>query len=205
VTRRPELDELVDGLETDSDGERLRRVHDLLLQVGPPPELTPTLATSPAATELDEGDFSWLPRRRWRAGVVLAFAAIAAAFGIGYLSGADGDQSAFAVDRVVVLQPTDAGPGTAQGSIRVGPADAEGNSPMLLTVRGLEKLGEHGYYELLFTRNGEIVGPCGTFLAEDAATSVYLNAPYEVGTGSGWAIAVHPEGHVDNPQIVMRT
>jgi hypothetical protein len=76
---------------------------------------------------------------------------------------------------------------------------------MLVTVRGLRKLGPDGYYELLFTRNGKVVGDCGTFLAEDAATSVYLNAPYEVDADSGWAIAIHPNGHVDNPQIVMRT
>ncbi|MDQ3778356.1 MAG: hypothetical protein M3310_05760, partial [Actinomycetota bacterium] len=93
----------------------------------------------------------------------------------------------------------------AQGSIRVGRADAEGNSPMLLTVRGLPKLGARGYYELLFTRNGEVVGPCGSFLARGEATSVYLNAPYEIDGSSGWAVAVHPNGHVANPEIILET
>lgn len=204
MTRPPELDELIEGVDTPAERERLERVHALLLEAGPPPELTPALASSPTPTDADDA-YSWLPRRRWRAGVVLAFAVVAAAFGIGYLAGADGEDEPFASARVLVLQPTAAGPRTAQGSIRVGRTDAEGNSPMLLTVRGLRKLGAQGYYELLFTRNGEVVGPCGTFLAEDAATSVYLNAPYEIDETSGWAVAIHPDGHVENPRIVMET
>lgn len=207
MSRPPQLDDLLDGVEGEDERERLRRVHDLLLQAGPPPELPPELEESPATAELEDGDFAWLPRRRWRAGVVLAFAAVAAAFGIGYLTGAGGDEaeSAFPVNRVVVLQATDAGPPTAQGSIRLGRADAEGNSPMLLTVRGLPKLGREGYYQLLFLRNGEVVGPCGNFIADDGTAEIYLNAPYELEADSGWAVAIHPNGHVEKPEIVLRT
>jgi hypothetical protein len=205
VTTRPNLDELLDGVQSPAERERLQRVHELLLEAGPPPELTPALATSPEATDLDDGDFGWLPRRRWRAGVVLAFAAMAAAFGIGYLTGSDEAQDAFPVDRVVALRPTEIGTPAAQGSIRLGRADADGNSPMLLTVRGLPKLGRDGYYELLFTQNGKVVGPCGNFMADAGTTEIYLNAPYEVDARSGWAVAVHPEGHVDDPRIVLRT
>ena len=179
-------------------------MHELLLEAGPPPELTPALAASPETSDVEDGDFSWLPRRRWRAGVVVAFAAVAAAFGLGYLTGAGGDEEPFPAGQVRVLQPTDAGPPTSQASIRVGRAE-DANAPMLLTVRGLRKLGARGYYELLFTRNGKVVGPCGTFNVRDGSTTVYLNAPYEIDDDSGWAIAIHPNGHVDNPAIVMKT
>ena len=47
MTRRPDLEDLV-GADLDlSERERLRRVHDLLLQAGPPPELSPEIEAGP--------------------------------------------------------------------------------------------------------------------------------------------------------------
>jgi hypothetical protein len=205
VTRPPDFDELVPDVESPEEGDRLRRVHELLIQAGPPPELSPTLASSPEtpATGTAAEEVTWLPRRRLRAGLVLAFAVVAAAFGIGYLAGADDDE-AFSAERVVVMRGTDLAP-AARASIRLGKADG-GNIPMVLTVAGLRRLDPEGYYEVLLTRNGEVVGPCGTFVVRgEDRTTVYLNAPYRVDRTTGWIVAVHPTGHVDDPEPVLTT
>ena len=41
------FDELVCDVSDPAERERLRRVHELLLSVDPPPELSPALATTP--------------------------------------------------------------------------------------------------------------------------------------------------------------
>ena len=41
--RVPDFDELVGGDVTGDERERLRRAHELLVQTGPPPELSPEL------------------------------------------------------------------------------------------------------------------------------------------------------------------
>src|SRR6266540_3647072 len=54
--------------------ERLRRVHELLLEAGPPPELPPALAAAPGMGELPrQEELGWLPPRR--VGRALTFAA----------------------------------------------------------------------------------------------------------------------------------
>jgi hypothetical protein len=204
VTRPPDFDDLLPDVESPEERERLRRVHELLVQAGPPPELSPALASSPeTAVQREADEVTWLPRRRLRAGLVLAFAVVAVAFGVGYLAGADDDQ-AFSTERVVVMRGTDAAPG-ARASLRLGKAD-DGNVPMVLTAAGLRRLGPEGYYEVVLTRNGEVVGPCGTFVVRGGdRTTVYLNAPYRIDRTTGWIVTVHPNGHVDNPKPVLRT
>ena len=43
MTRGPDFDQLLGGDVDQADRDRLRRVHDLLLQAGPPPELSPEI------------------------------------------------------------------------------------------------------------------------------------------------------------------
>ena len=92
MSRSPDFDELVNGVEEPDERERLRRVHELLVEAGPPPELSPALATAAPRAETetsaeDERDFSWLPRRRLGAALVLVGAVLAGTFGLGYLVG----------------------------------------------------------------------------------------------------------------------
>jgi len=47
VNRNPNLDELVGAETTGAERERLQHVHDLLLEAGPPPELSPELEAGP--------------------------------------------------------------------------------------------------------------------------------------------------------------
>ena len=61
-----------EGLTPDEEA-RLRRVHDLLVQAGPPPDLPPALERTPeAAAEAEIVQFPLLPRRRWAAAALVA-------------------------------------------------------------------------------------------------------------------------------------
>ena len=46
MSRDPDFDELVPDAE-EGERERLRRVHDMLVAAGPPPELTPQMEAGP--------------------------------------------------------------------------------------------------------------------------------------------------------------
>ncbi len=75
-----------EGLEPEEEA-RLRRVHDLLVQAGPPPDLPPTLERTPEAAEAEIVQFPLLPHRRWAAAALVAATVTALAFGGGYLFG----------------------------------------------------------------------------------------------------------------------
>src|SRR5207249_1133991 len=47
LTRKPDFDELIGAETSAAERERLRRTHELLVQAGPPPELTPQLRRAP--------------------------------------------------------------------------------------------------------------------------------------------------------------
>lgn len=208
MTRPPDFDELVEGVETPEERERLRRVHDLLVAAGPPPELAPSLATprdAPPPAE-EEPDVSWLPRRRLRAGAVLAFGLAAAAFGTGYLFGnnASDEPSASpptAPARVVSLRGSD--DGTSGAIVRLGRRDASGNWPMTVTVRGLAHLTHGDYYTLALIEKGKPVVTCGTFnTAAKGATTVRMVAAYDLDEYEGWVITRYDsETHRDT--VVM--
>jgi hypothetical protein len=207
VTRPPDFDDLIEGVETPEERERLRRVHDLLVAAGPPPELSATLASAPdAPAPAEESDVSWLPRRRLRAGAVLAFGLAAAAFGTGYLFGnnASDEPSASAPTapaRVVSLRGSD--DGTSGAIIRLGRRDASGNWPMTVTVRGLAHLGHGDYYALALTEKGKPVVTCGTFnTAVKGATTVRMVAAYDLEEYESWVITRYDaETHRDT--VVM--
>ncbi|HSP73025.1 MAG TPA: hypothetical protein VLN26_11685, partial [Gaiellaceae bacterium] len=81
----PEFRDIVgDGLGPEEEAQ-LRRVHELLLAAGPPPELPPALAEPPA--ERGAKVIGFPVRRRLGVAVVLAAALAAAAFGGGYFVG----------------------------------------------------------------------------------------------------------------------
>ena len=66
----PDFRELVgEDLPRDEE-ERLRRVHELLVAAGPPPELPPHLQ-EPVEPEQERDNVSYLPRRRTRASASL--------------------------------------------------------------------------------------------------------------------------------------
>lgn len=211
MSRPPDFDDLVEGLEDDDERDRLRRVHELLVSAGPPPDLSPALAVSPNAPAADDGepDVEWLPPRRLWAGLLVGAAAMSFAFGIGYLVGDRGNDPApvaapaAPATRVISLRPSDQN-NTAGASISVGRRAPNGNWPMTLTVRGLDHLPRGDYYSLVLTKNGKPVVTCGTFnVAAEGATSIRMVAAYNLKSFEGWAITQYKASN-HREWVVMR-
>lgn len=192
--RDPDFDEVVGDEVEGDERERLRRVHDLLVAAGPPPELTQRLATPPVRA---------FGRRRVAA-LLLAAALAVAAFGGGWIAATENDE--FEVTRAVAMKATEHAPG-ASGLIEIGEPDGEGNWPMLVTVRGLKPLPDGGYYELLLTRDGRPVATCGSFKVKSrGATTVSLGAAYDLSDFDGWVVRpyVHDRDEL-NQTVVLET
>jgi anti-sigma-K factor RskA len=179
--RPPDLDELLDDHVEPAERERLRRVHDLLVAAGPPPELSPVLSErSPRREDV----YPLFPRRRRAAAVALAAALALVAFGAGFLVG-DRQADGPTVDRVVAMT---APAGAARASLAIFTIDDAGNWPMELTVRDLEELPEGETYELWLTKGGKLAAPCGAFAVAGSRTVVPLTAPYRFSQFDGWVV-----------------
>jgi len=195
--------DLVDVEDLDPDEEqRLRRVHELLLQAGPPAELPPALTTPGALPSSEVVPFP--VKRRPVTALLIAAAVAAAAFGGGYLAGhaKSSGPAEFASARRVQMHPPHAG--TALAVLRVASPDSGGNWPMEMTVRGLpEQTQRASYYELWLTRNGKPAAPCGSFRVHGAATTVRLSVPYPLKRFDGWVVTVQtPSGREPGPVVL---
>jgi hypothetical protein len=177
------FDDLVGDIADPAERERLRRVHNLLLSVDAPPELSPALDEAPVPKPV-----RLLPPRRRQALALLAAALAAAAFGAGWLGGARSDD--VQLDRTIVMQ----GVGDTRGSfgtIELMQQDAEenGNWPMRLLVRGLEpSKNRTDYYELWLTKDGKLADTCGRFTVHSGLTTVTLSVPYGLKQYDGWVV-----------------
>jgi hypothetical protein len=207
MMRTPNLDELIgppDEQEEQAERERLRRVHDLLLQAGPPPELSPEIEAGPTFAMMLQR-----PPRRARRTIALlaaAVAVVALAFLAGYTTGSDnGNGKGSPKGRALSLVGTQAAPG-ALASLLIKPADAAGNWPMLISVTGLPKLPPRGYYTVYLVRNGKPLAPCGTFVVagKGPGAPVWLNAPYKLQKGDSWVVTKQMPGHHEAGPIVLR-
>ncbi len=189
-----EFRELTEDLSADEQ-ERLRRVHDLLVEAGPPPELPASLRRTPRP----EQPFSL---RRRAVAIALAAAIAVVAFGAGFFAGDEGDE--FEPVRTVAMRGVGSAAGAA-ATIELGEPDDAGNFPVRLRVQGLQPVGREGYYELLLTHDGEAIASCGTFKVESGDTSVPLTVGYAIDRFDGWVVTAHRQRHVDNPPIVLRS
>ncbi len=199
--RPPEFEDIVDV--DDTERERLRRVHDMLVAAGPPPELTPELAAGPTIRmTLGQGGRTRRHMQRRVALLAAAFVVLALTFLVGYLSG---NTSNAAHGHLLRLAGTAAAP-TAQASLRLDDADVQGNWPMELAAVGLPKLGAKGYYEVFLVRHGKIIGPCGSFVVSKskAPVAVSLSAPYAVRSGDGWIVTKQNWGDRTTGTVVLR-
>lgn len=190
-----EFDELTDDLSRDEQA-RLRRVHDLLLEVGPPPELPRSLRHAARPNRR----FRLSARRPLALGLAAAVALIGGSFAVGYVVADDGVQ--FDHDFSVEMRGAEAAP-NASATIDVGERDEAGNWPMVITVRGLRELPEGGRYLLYLTRNGRPVAWCGSFVVEQDETKALLNAPYRFDRFDGWVVRADIPGRLDTrPYLV---
>lgn len=177
-----------EGLSREEEA-KLRRVHELLVAAGPPPDLSPDLTLPPVPTEeADPPEVAFLLRRRRGRALVLALAAALAAFVGGYAFGhSKGKPSAFTSIRTVAMHGS---AGTAShGVINIAEKDAVGNWPMLVEVSGLpEQAQQSSYYELWLTHNGKAVAPCGSFRVHGKTTRIRLSVPYALKNFDGWVV-----------------
>jgi hypothetical protein len=205
MTRTPDFDDLVGGDVPAEERARLERVHELLIEAGPPPELSPELEAVPWPD--DALAPLWGRRRvaRPRRPLLLA-AALATAAVVGFLVGeaTTSNSNGIPVRQTVRLHATALGRG-ALATLDLGKRDSRGNWPMVLHVRGLPRLKGNGYYDLYLTRGGEPLVSCGTFNV-NGTTTVRLSAAYnlEAFDKNGWVIVRKTPGNgFQTNQIVL--
>ncbi len=199
------FDDLIggDGLTAEEEA-RLRRVHELLVAAGPPPDLSPGLQAPPVPSEeADPPEVAYLFRRRRGLVAALALAAALAAFAGGYAFGhGKAKPAAFAAERTVPMH----GAAGSHGVIRIAAADSVGNWPMQVEVSGLRaQADQRSYYELWLTRNGKPVAPCGAFRVHGKTTTVRLSVPYSLRTFDGWVVTAQPPAAQDPGRVVLTT
>jgi hypothetical protein len=203
MTRTPDFDELVGTDVPAEERERLRRTHELLVEAGPPPELSPTLERVPRIEETPR----WFRQRKRRVvrRVVLLAAALATAAALGFMFGHSTNPNSISTERVVKLAGTNLRP-KATGTLELGKNDGHGNWPMVLRVRGLQELPSGGYYDLYLTKKGKPVVLCGTFNVGRGQTVVRLTAAYDLShfDSNGWVITRQMPGHHELTDIVLQ-
>jgi hypothetical protein len=173
VNGPPDFDELVGTPLAAGERERLLRVHELLIEAGPPPDLETESAVVPLR-----------PRRRRAALVAIAAALGLGLFAAGWMVGGS-DPGTF---EVVTMTGTAYTTGLS-ATITIFDADDAGNWPMELEVEGLEPSSDDRPYELWLTRKDELAALCGSFLVEpDGTTVVPMNAPYRFNDFDGWVV-----------------
>jgi hypothetical protein len=199
VNREPSFDELGGAETSGEEREQLRRVHELLLEAGPPPELTPKLRKVPGADSAVV-HFQRRSVKRRTLLVVAAAVSIAAVFAAGYgvANSRRSGGSTEAAAKIVKLKGIASLP-KAQATLEVWKPRA-GNWPMTLNVSGLPRLPQHVYYEVYLVRNGKPWAPCGAFKVASAsqALTLTLNAPYKLRKGDTWVVT-RPAAHGTDP------
>jgi hypothetical protein len=200
----PELRDLLGDDVPDDERKRLERVHELLVQAGPPPELTPELEQPlvPAADGAEVVPFLPRPRRGFSIAVA-ATVGLLAFFG-GVLWGQH--QNSFDVTRTVAMHGVGDGR-AALASIEIGNQDSAGNWPMLVHVRGLSPLPKSQYYELFLARKGRPIASCGTFNVRPGdKTDFRINVAYRLKRFDGWIVTRVRDPQGDHrKEIVMTT
>jgi len=209
--RPPDFDELTGGDLTPAEADRLRHVHDLLLEAGSPPELSPELER----VQWPEDALAPLTltsrriRERSRRSPLLVAAVLLTAAAIGFVFGqATGSKSttvAIDTQHVVKLRGTPLNRG-ALATLQLGSRDREGNWPMLLHVTGLRALPEGGYYDLYLTSHGKPVALCGSFNVTSGDATISFTAAYELDhfDQDGWVVTRQLPPNHKPTQIVLR-
>ena len=201
MNRDRPLDELIGADATGAERERLQHAHDMLLEAGPPPELSP---------KLEEGPTLGLTLQRRRAvkrRVMLLLAATLAVVGVflaGYAVANRGGSGRLASTKLALVGTKEAP--NAQATLEVWQSQA-GNWPMTLTTVGLPPLPEHSYYEVYLVRDGKPWGACGAFRVGEnpqQPVTVTLTAPYTLQKGDSWVVTRPEHGGTEPGKTVLK-
>jgi len=204
VSRTPDFDDLVGSDVPEEERQRLRRTHELLVQAGPPPELSPEMDTVPWPDESQRP-----PRKPMQHRMLLLAAALATAAVLGFVLGQSSgpSSSSTSIDpvRVVKLAGTNLDR-NARGTLELGQADQGGNWPMLLHATGLRQLPEGGYYDLYLTKGGKPVVLCGSFNVRGGEAIVRFSAAYDLShfDRDGWVITRQLPSNHQPTEIVLK-
>jgi hypothetical protein len=197
--RTPDFEDLVGGEVAGEERERLRRTHELLVQAGPPPELSPELEKVPWPDEaLQPLGLFRTPRKRERRSWFQVALAGAAVLLVGFLIGQafSSRSGSFTTTHVVKMHGTRAAP-NAFAAVDLGREGNDGNWPMQVTVTDLPPAQNNGYYELWLSLHGKPVALCGTFNTHlTGDTSVRMSAAYDLTQlkFDGWIVMRHTAG-----------
>jgi hypothetical protein len=201
MSDRPNFDELAGGDDlSPEEAARLERVHNLLIEAGPPPELPPHLLQEPDPEGGRRDNVYRLPRRR--AGMLLGIAAALAltAFLGGFVYGTR--HAPFNEDYRVPMHSTAAG-SQATGVIHVGKVDSAGNWPLKVEVENLPELPKGQYYEMFLSRGADKrAASCGTFRVSGSSDDIRLNAPYRLNRFNGWIVTREKPGSAEHPVVL---
>jgi hypothetical protein len=201
MSDRPNFDELVGGDDlSPEEAARLQRVHDLLIEAGPPPELPVHLLQEPDPEGGRRDNVYGLPRRR--TGMLLGIAAALAltAFLGGFVYGTR--HAPFNEDYRVPMHSTAAG-SQATGVIHVGKVDSAGNWPLKVEVENLPELPKGQYYEMFLSRGADKrAASCGTFRVSGSSDDIRLNAPYRLNRFNGWIVTREKPGSAKHPVVL---
>jgi len=176
VSDAPKFTDLVGEGLPPPEHERLERVHEMLIEAGPPPELPPELEEPPDERgNIRELEPTGLPRRRVGAALALAAAIALIALVGGYVAGSRHSSNTFESVETVALTNDQ-----AQATVKFGPRDSDGNTPMQLQVDGLKQLPAGDYYTLFMTKNGKPVVLCGSFnVSGPKSTTIDFTVAYD--------------------------
>ena len=203
MNREPTLDDLIGDEAGGPERQRLQHVHDLLLQAGPPPELSPGLEAGPTL------GMTFAKERRATRPRALLLLAAALCLALVFFAGSaasnhgngDGTSTHSRPLERLALKGTSRAP-QAVGTLEVWRA-SDGNWPMTLRVAGLP--GDRNY-EVYLVRNGRPWGSCGTFRVESSRDTavVTLNAPYSLKPGDSWVVLQPGHGGTEPGQTVLK-
>ena len=200
MNRDRNLDELIGADMSGAERERLQRAHDMLLEAGPPPELSPKLEEGPTL------GMTLSKRRAVKRRAMLLLAATLAVVGV-FLAGyavANRGGGGTPASATLALKGTKEAP-NAQATLEVWQSQA-GNWPMTLTTVGLPQLPEHSYYEVYLVRDGKPWGACGAFRVGENSqqpVTVTLTAPYTLEKGDSWIVTRPAAGGTDPGKTVL--
>jgi hypothetical protein len=190
-----EFNELTGDLSPEEQ-ERLRRVHELLVDAGPAPDLPRSLRRAPRP----DRRAALASPRPLAAALAAALAVAGGSFAVGYFVADDGLE--FDHDFSVEMRGAEAAP-NASATIDMGERDEAGNWPMVIRVRGLPELPPGGRYLLYLTRNGRPIAWCGSFRVHEGTTTAPLTAPYRFDEYDGWVVRADIPGRVETrPYLV---
>lgn len=202
MTRPPDLHDLIDPDDSPEARARLERMHELLVAAGPPP--------AGAVPEPPREGAVVIPlRQRRRLAELSAVAAVVlVALGGGYLLGARGN----GFDKVASVPMHGIAPtARATADLAIGEADANGNVPIEMHVRGLPSLPRGGWYELYLSKHGRLGASCGTFQTAGTETTVRLSVGYTLadwhdnGRYDGWVVTAHVPGMPGSGKQILLT